>query len=287
MQWAFVLVAGVIAATLGALAIGTWRWRREQAAFCLRMQAARRPMGAKAYNLREIEALPTPVQRYFRAVLRDGQAMVSGVHVTQRGEFLQDTGKPVWQQFYATQFVTTHPRGFDWDARIRMAPGVEVFVRDAYAFGSGSLRASVLGLVTVADLRDTPEIASGELMRYLAEAVWYPTALLPSQGVRWDAIDDTSSRATLTDGVTTVSLEFRFSTDGLVAAVWAASRPRSETESAPWLCRLGSYEARAGMRVPLDGEVEWQMPNGPAPYFRGRLTSIEHEFEPPPLQAPA
>jgi hypothetical protein len=159
-----------------------------------------------------------------------------------------------------------------------MAPGADVWVRDTYALGAGSLRAAVLGLVTVADMRDTAASARGELMRYLAEAAWYPTALLPSQGVRWEGIDDASARATLCDGTTTVTLEFRFGTDGLIAAVWAASRPRSATESAPWLCRINDYELRAGMRVPLQGEVEWELPSGPAPYFQGLVTDIDYEF---------
>ena len=281
MKRAFALVVVVVSTTAGALVFGTWRWRRDHAAFCARMRAARLPRAVKVYDPVEIEGLPAPVQRYFRAVLQDGQAMVSGVRLTQRGQFRQNEAKDAWQPFHATQFVTTHPPGLGWDARIRMAPGVDVFVRDAYAVGAGSLHASVLGLVTVADLHDTPESARGELMRYLAEAVWYPTALLPSQGVRWETIDDTSARATLSDGATTISLDFRFGANCLVASVWAASRPRSASESAPWLCRLGNYEARAGMYVPLDGEVEWQLPDGPAPYFRGRVTSIDYEFEPP------
>ncbi|MFM9928297.1 DUF6544 family protein [Variovorax sp. H27-G14] len=279
MKRAVALFAGVAAAATSALAFGAWRWRRSHAAFRAKMLAARRPMAVKVYNAVETEALPPPVRRYFRAVLQEGQAMVSGVRLSQRGRFRQSLASDTWQPLRATQRVTTHPPGFGWDARIRLALGVRVFVRDAYVLGTGSLRACVLGLVTVADLHDTPEIARGELMRYLAEAVWYPTALLPSQGVRWEAIDDTSSRATLTDGATTVCLEFRFRADGLVAAVWAASRPRSATESAPWLCRLDSYERRAGMCVPLFAEVEWQLPAGPAPYFQGRLTGIVYEFD--------
>ncbi|MEP7296098.1 MAG: DUF6544 family protein [Burkholderiales bacterium] len=279
MERTFTVLVAAASITLGALAFGAWRWRRSDAAFCARMRAACLPMAVKAYDPREIEVLPAPVQRYFRAVLQDGQAMVSGVRLSQHGQFRQDEHKDVWQPFHASQFVTTHAPGFDWNARIRMVPGVDVFVRDAYALGAGSLRASVLGLVTMADMRDTPESARGELMRYLAEAVWYPTALLPSQGVQWEGIDDRSARATLTDGATTVSLDFTFGADDLIATAWASSRPRSATESAPWLCRLGDYVQRAGMRVPLAGEVEWQMPSGPAPYFRGRIAAIDHEFE--------
>jgi len=63
-------------------------------------------------------------------------------------------------------------------------------------------------------------------MRFLAEAVWYPTALLPSQGVHWEAIDDVSAKARLTDGAITVSLDFRFDGNGLVTGTRAAARHR-------------------------------------------------------------
>ncbi|WP_425532220.1 DUF6920 family protein [Aromatoleum anaerobium] len=50
------------------------------------------------------------------------------------------------------------------------------------ALGVGSGQAQLLSAVTVASDRDKPELNSGSLHRYLAEAVWYPTALLPSAG---------------------------------------------------------------------------------------------------------
>ena len=70
--------------------------------------------------------------------------------------------------------------------------------------------------MSLANLRGTPEVAQGELMRFLVEAVWYPTALLPSQGVQWEAVDDTSAKATLKDGATTLTLLFRFNENGLI-----------------------------------------------------------------------
>jgi hypothetical protein len=35
-----------------------------------------------------------------------------------------------WNPFTATQLVMTQRLGFDWDARIQMAPGVNAFVHD-------------------------------------------------------------------------------------------------------------------------------------------------------------
>ena len=65
-------------------------------------------------------------------------------------------------------------------------PGLAVRVHDAYVAGEGILHPAALGLFTLMDLRGTGEVAQGELMRYLAEAVCTRTALLPGQGVRWE-----------------------------------------------------------------------------------------------------
>ena len=37
-------------------------------------------------------------------------------------------------------------------------------------------------------------------------------------------------------------------------------------------------DSRDGMRVPLDGEVEWILPEGPRPYWRGHLQDIRFEL---------
>ena len=78
-----------------------------------------------------------------------------------------------------------------------------------------------------------------------------------------------------------MTLEFKFDQDGLISTVWARSRHRVVSgvlQAAPWQGRFGGYAQRGGMRVPLEAEVEWQLPSGPFPYWRGRLTDIDYEF---------
>jgi len=48
------------------------------------------------------------------------------------------------------------------------------------------------------------EAARGELLRYFAEMAGYSSAFLPSQGVRWEALDEHSANATLVDGPVTM-----------------------------------------------------------------------------------
>lgn len=105
-----------------------------------------------------------------------------------------------------------------------MALLVKVRVVDMYKNGEGAFRAELASTFSVADEQGSAELSSGELMRYLAETVWFPTALLPGQGVEWGAIGDRSSRATIQDGDTRVSMVFHFNSRDEVERVDAERR---------------------------------------------------------------
>jgi hypothetical protein len=257
---------------------GKHQWQLSTGKLRAKLTGGRQFITPKTYDSKELQGLPDPVQRYFQAVLKEGQPIVAAVDLSQQGLFNMSETKAKWSPFTATQFVTTQRPGFDWDARIQMAPGVSAFVHDAYVLGGGSLRASLLGLFTVADVRDTPQAAQGELLRFFAEMPWYPTALLPSQGVRWEAIDNTSARATVTDAQTTVSLVFRFNPDGTIDTMRAEARYRDKLTTMPWSGKFWDYSTREGMLIPLEGEVGWEYPDGVRLYYKGKVTEISYEF---------
>jgi hypothetical protein len=48
----------------------------------------------------------------------------------------------------------------------------------------------------------------------------------------------------------------------------------------PWQGRFWNYGERSGMRVPLDGEVAWVLPEGAKPYWRGHITESTYELAP-------
>lgn len=278
IKW-IAIIGVLIVVSLGIAAIyGKYRWQSDTDRLRAKLINGQQTIKPKTYDPKEIEGLPEPVQRFFKTVLKDGQAIVAAVKLSQQGLFNLSETEDKWSPFTATQFVTTQRLGFDWDARIQMAPGVNAFVHDTYLLGEGSLHASLLGLFTVAKVPSTPEANQGELLRFFAEATWYPTALLPSQGVRWEAIDDTSARATLTDGATTVSVVFQFNAEGTIATMRAEARYRDKLTAMPWRGRFWEYSVRNGMLIPLEGEVGWEYPEGTRLYFKGRTTEINYEF---------
>ena len=207
--------------------------------------------------------------------------MVAGVRVRHTGTFNMGEARDQWKPFTSDQKVVTQRPGFDWNGRVWMMTGLPVRVHDAYVAGEGILNASLLGLFSVVNMRGGGDVAEGELMRFFAEAAWYPTALLPSQGVRWEAADDSSAYATLTEGTTSIAMLFAFDEQGLIESVGTEARGRAvggEVVSTPWQGRFWNYEERGGMQVPLDGEVAWLLPEGEKPYWRGSISEIYYEF---------
>ena len=276
------LVALAILVALAGVAVwaGALRWREGTRSLRARLEAARVATPPRTFDRTELDSLPPPVQRFLLAAMEQGQPMVAAVDLSHSGTFNLAAAGEQWKPFSSEQRVITRRPGFDWDGRIAMAPGLTVRVHDAYVAGEGLLEASLLGLLTMAEARGSREMAEGELMRFLAEAAWYPTALLPSQGVNWQAVDEHSALATLRDGEVEVSLRFHFGADHLIDTVSADARGRTVagvSTPTPWQGRFWNQALRNGMRVPLDGEVAWLLPSGAQPYWRGRITRIRHE----------
>ena len=277
-----VIVVFVLAASLGsALLYGASRWQAGTRHLRARLEAAHVPVQPQIVQFGELDDLPAPVQRYFRKVLRDGQPMVAGVDVRHSGTFNMGETTDQWKPFTSEQRVVTQRPGFDWNGRIAMIPGLPVLVHDAYVAGEGILHAALFGLFSLVNLRGTSDIAKGELMRFFAEAAWYPTALLPSQGVRWGKVDDRSAQGTLTDGTISLTMLFRFNEQDLIDSVRVAARGRTvggKVIPTPWHGRFWNYGEHGGMSVPLDAEVAWLLPGGEKPYWRGSITEIVYEL---------
>jgi hypothetical protein len=283
MTWWTGGVLAVVGVVVGALMVGGRAWRAESAAVVDRLRA-REVRAPGLVSLRDdLEGLPPPVVRYFRRVLRDQQPLVSSATIRWEGEFNMGTPtRDTWRPFTAVQDYVPGAPGFVWNATIQMMPGVPVYIRDAFVDGHASMKGAVVGLVPVVNTAGTPTLASGALQRYLGEAVWFPTALLPRQGVRWSSIDDDRARATISAGATTVSLECRFDGEGHMVSVFAPDRFYDDGKSPPvprpWEGRNLAFGERDGMTVPTDSLVLWRMPEGEFVYWRGRPTAIDYHY---------
>jgi hypothetical protein len=290
LLWSGIAATALVALALGLRAVGAAQWaelvrsHRNQLESG-RLDARNRLPSPARFDARELEGLPAPVQRYFRAVLADGQPIIAAASIEMAGTMNMSATAEQWKPFASRQRVVTCKPGFLWDAEVAVFPGLPARVEDSYIAGHGRLIAKVIGLFTVAESQGTGEIARGEFMRYFAESPWYPTALLPSQGVRWEAVDGASANATIIDGSIALTLLFRFNDTGLIASVRAEARGAGVGKDGvmvmlPWDCALSDYQPRGGMLIPMTGEAAWVRPEGRTAYFVGHVTTLSYEFLP-------
>jgi hypothetical protein len=262
-----------------ALWFGAARWNDKTLGMIEQLEAAALTSEPQTFSFKSFDALPAPVARYFRATLKEGQPFIRTARMQQQGEFWM---KGKWIPFTSEQYFSATPPGMIWDADMRMNPLLNVRVRDSYVAGQGSMQVKLLALMPVVNELGGAELKAGALLRYLAEAVWLPTALLPSDHMQWSAIDEQRALATLTDSGLSVSLEFRFNDAGEIISFYTPGRYYREDDGSnvlqPWAGYQRAYEERSGMRIPLEGGVEWQLPNGRLPYCKLKIIGIEYEF---------
>jgi len=171
-----IVLATLVAVGIAARWYGAYQWTGRTHGLRAALDAARVPVRPLVVNFRELDGLPAPVQRFFRAVLKEGQPFVAGVRLQHTGRFNMGENADQWRAFTS---------------------------------------------------------------------------------------------------------EFTFHDDGPIDTVHADARARmvgGTLVPTPWQGRFWNYQERGGMRVPLDGEVAWLLPEGPKPYWRGHITDITFEF---------
>jgi hypothetical protein len=271
-------VAAVITTALGsAIWIGARRERSALSEQIRHLTGNVLPPSLATRDVAEMRSVPPPVTRYLSWALPP-HCRLRLVRLIQRGMLRADVRRDRWLSFEAEHMAAPESVGFLWNARVSVAPFVHMRVRDALIGGQGSGNVSLLSAVTVGKAAGTTAMNSGSLHRFLAEAVWYPTALLPSNQLQWSPIDENRALATLTDHGVSVSLEFRFAPTGEVLGIYTPARWGkfgSGYRQAPWEGRFRDYQQRDGIFVPTQGEVAWYVRDKWRTVWQGTITAFQ------------
>ena len=214
-------------------------------------------------------ALPPAIRRYVDRAHAVEPAQQ--VRVTQVGEmWLKPGGRAL--RFQAVEDFAVAEVAFEWRARFRF-----LRVVDRFAAGDGLLEARLLGLLPV--MRQTgPELAVGEALRYLAELVWAPHAMLSNASLEWRELDERHVEVATQVGSTRAAVRLELDAGGDVVGARVDDRPRAEGKEVvrrPWVGSFGDYAVVDGIRLPTHGEVRWELPEGPFTYWRGTIRSVE------------
>lgn len=276
----------VLAVVVAAVVVVMWVARsvqaRNEAALTDALVTRARQQPLRLPDRQSLERLPAPVQRYLDHALPVDRRGLRLVRYSQAGVLRTDPLSERWMPFTAVQVTGPGIMEFQWTARATIAPLLHVQVRDSFIGGRGAGRVALLSAIPVASAGGSVEMNSGALHRFLAEAVWYPSALLPSTQLTWTPVDDTRAVATLVAGSMSVSLEFRFNAANEVTGIYTPGRWGSfggVFKRVGWEGMFRRYSRRQGVLVPTEGEVGWYVDGQWRSVWRGTVESASMEFE--------
>jgi hypothetical protein len=229
----------------------------------------------------QLTELPAVVRHYLRAAGVIGKEPIRTAHLRQTGAMrLRPGGR--WLPMTAEQTCTTDPPSFTWHGTIHPFPLVSISGTDTLQDGGGQLRIALFGRIPLASDHGA-EVLQADVLRYLSEIVWFPTAAL-SEAITWYEIDAVSARAALTCYGTTVSATFQFNTAGEPTRITAERFMKDGKRNVlvPWTGRVGEYREMHGIRIPTTCEIAWQLASGEFAYFRCTITAASYNAPLPP-----
>lgn len=233
---------------------------------------------AQKFTYDQIRGLPEPVKKYFKHVLQDGQEYIRIVRLKQTGEF-RTKESDRWVPLEAKQYYATESPSFVWHARLKPTPYAWIEARDMYHKGCGFMEGKLLSIFPLM-FDSGREMEFSSLARFLSEAPWYPTALLPGKNLEWKSIDSHSAKAVIKDAGYSVSAVFAFNDKGEITKVTTEDRYgnlNGKKERITWTAYYKNYQELNGVKIPAEVEAEWHLQKGVLQYAKFKVIEINYD----------
>lgn len=250
---AFLLIAFV-----ALLLAGLYLWRmldyRSDAREKDRLLATR-PEAPQLFSNRMVEDLPEPARRYFQFTILEGTPLHTVAEISMRGQFAMGTkDAPNYIPMSAEQ-VLAAPEGFIWQMY-----GGSGLMRISGSDSASWTRFWLAGVVPVARAGSDADHGLSGFGRYASEAIfWTPAAVLPSETVVWEAVDENTARVTLTRNTFSQSVDVKVDADGrpveVVLQRWSNANADKEYRFQPFGGYLSEFRNFSGFQVPTHVEA--------------------------------
>lgn len=261
------------------VALGAWRWtevRAERSAW--QRLLASQPRNPATFDVSQTAALPEPARRFFEFAIAPGTPLYTVAEITMEGQFsLGDRDNPNYLPMRAEQLLAA-PRGFVW--RARAGERVRFTGSDGAMDRASWSRFWLFGILPVARAGNNADHRRSAFGRYVAEAVfWTPAALLPDEGIRWEAIDDASARVIVEHDGLEQAVDVTVDDAGrplkVVFQRWSNANPEKTFKPKPFGGYLSDYRSFDGYCLPTQVEAGNHFETGDYfPFFKASITDI-------------
>jgi hypothetical protein len=225
-------------------------------------------ISGKLFYYDQLEGLPPPVQQYFKHVLTVGQPYISNVSFKHNGQFKTGLDK-AWINIKGKHFATMEKPGFIWKGTTSMFTARDMYIED-----NGRLVVSLFSLYNIVDAKGKT-YNQGELMRWLAESVLYPTNLLPNERLEWFPIDAHNAKLIFTYNGLSLPFTITFNEVGEITHM-ETKRYMDENNLETWVINASAYKRMNGINIPSRFEVLWRLEKSNFSYARFNIQQLTY-----------
>jgi hypothetical protein len=229
-------------------------------------------------ELTDLENLPLPVKNWVIKSGAVGKIRALSVRLEQSTKMRLEPDQVDWYDGEAVQYFTVDKPAFIWTVNMDINPFVFVKGRDYFKDGRGRMLIKLYSLFNVVDVANE-KIDQGTMQRYLGEIVWFPSAVM-SPYIKWESIDSLSAKAKMTYNGTSVEADFYFDESGEFKK-FIALRYMGNDKNAkkyPWIITSNKSEFLNGIKIPVDMDATWQLPEGDFNWLKLKITRMDYNI---------
>jgi hypothetical protein len=143
-----------------------------------------------------------------------------------------------------------------------------------YIAAKGKLEVFLLDAFKIVDGRGE-KFDQGELLRWLAESVWFPTNFLQDENRLWFPIDSKNARLKVNVYGLIFNYLVSFNERGEIATLSTKRYIADKLEI--WVINLSCYSEINSVSIPFFAEASWKLGGKEFPYARFEVRKIEYD----------
>jgi hypothetical protein len=228
----------------------------------------------------KISHLPVAVQNWLINSGAVGKPFVNSVSLKQKAQMKMKSDQTDWYEAKAEQYFSIPTSSFIWSVNMKMMTFLEIVGRDKLIDGKGEMLIKMFSIIPFVNTKDNLKLNSGSLQRYLAEIVWFPSAAL-GKNITWEAIDDSSSKASINVNGTIGIGMFYFTKEGTFKkfSTMRYFGGEDNSELKEWIITPNEFKVMNGIKIPTKSTATWRLDKGDWDWIKVEIIEINYNVK--------
>lgn len=231
------------------------------------------------FSHKELNDQPYLIKNFFSTVIASGAEIPQFATIKQEARFKTDVNSD-WFSMRAEQYYTTKDPNFLWYSELETSKYFWINAIDSYINNKGNMLIKFNSSITIADSWGI-ELDKSGLLRFISEAVYFPTGLVPSENLIWNVLDSNIAEIKFKDGDISVVAKVFFNPDYTINKIETYDKYRALEDGFLKSLHTVYFSKYAlfddSFLVPTYMEVEWDLPTGSFKYGKFKITEILYE----------